>query len=190
MYQIVYDGEMIGCYKKIFTYLMKIRLIASLMEKLLIDHPGFVLDRVFCHLKHSMHFFINNLLYYLQVDVIDAQFSELEESLLSGTNFQSFLRNQRKFLANAMKMSMLNNPALLQSINKVLHCCVRFIAVCRLVEQLDTKRSLFVPSEEYDDIRACFFAEVKALLMILQNVDNGGFLFRLDFNGYFSAQEA
>lgn len=162
------------------------------MEKLLIDHPGFILDRVFCHLKHSMHFFINNLLYYLQVDVIDAQFSELEESLLGGTNFQTFLRNQRKFLTNTMRMSMMNNTALLQSINRVLHCCVRFIAVCRLVEHLDDvttqQRNLFVPSEEYDDIRNTFFSEVKSLLMILRNVDNGGFLFRLDFNGYFSAQ--
>ena len=66
-------------------------------------------DRSFCQVRHSMHFFISNLLYHLQVDVIDSEFCVLQEEVATAQDFQTLLRAHRNFIATVMRLSSVDN---------------------------------------------------------------------------------
>lgn len=57
----------------------------------------------------------------------------------------------------------------------------------------DTKRSIpvIIPPEEIEAVKKEFFTQISYLFQIMRKVENRGFIFRLDFNGYLSnmAQE-
>lgn len=48
------------------------------------------------------------------------------------------------------------------------------------------KLPLVIPVEELDAVRKEFFKEVSFLFQLMGKLDNKGFMFRLDFNGYLS----
>lgn len=48
------------------------------------------------------------------------------------------------------------------------------------------KLPIIIPTEELDAVRKEFFTQVSFLFHLMSKVDNKGFMFRLDFNGYLS----
>jgi hypothetical protein len=46
---------------------LQVRVVAHALERLWMARSSLASDRAFCQLRHSMHFFVSNLLYYLQV---------------------------------------------------------------------------------------------------------------------------
>jgi hypothetical protein len=193
LFQIVFDAEAVAGYERLFSSIVRVRMIALLLEKLWIARSGRLgVDRVCCHLRHAMHFFCSNLLYYLQVDVVDSEFCALQEEVNTATDFRTVLQAHRGFLATVLRLSLVDNLSLQEAVEKVLHICLRFVAVCRLQQQADEDLTaeIFVPSEEMVAIRRDFFAQVTVLFTIMRNVDSRGFMFRLDFNGFLSTMAA
>jgi hypothetical protein len=66
-----------------------------------------------------MHFFISNLLYFLQEDVVDAEFSGLISAIDSVTDFQSVLKAHRAFVVNIMRLSMIDNIVVQEAFERV-----------------------------------------------------------------------
>lgn len=183
-------------------------------------------DRGFCHLRHSIHFFLNNLQYYYQVDVIDSEFNTLLQEVIHVDDVQVVLRCHRNYLTNLVRMSFLDNMTVQDSLDRIFQICLRFVSVFRILEQqwnaessedepasrADEVESLFssmtssmvsqqqqrpsawirvppfVPVEEFEAIRKDFFSQVNYLFQIMSRIDSKGFIFRLDFNGYFSQE--
>ena len=148
-------------------------------------------ERAFCFIRHSMHFFLSNLVYYLQADVIDYEFSLLMKAISLSTDFQSVLRASRNFLASIVNLSMVDNTAIQEGIERILQVCLRFVCVCKIVqENFQPERYisdiLVVPPEELQAIQKDFYTHVLYIFQIMQKVENRGFMFRLDFNGYLS----
>ena len=108
-----------------------------------------------------------------------------------------------------------------EGVERVLQACLRFIAVCRLLQQQEgvdqdggdldeygygdqgsysassqSPRSqlrerarrlpVIVPPEELEAVRKEYFSQVAYLLQVMRKVENRGFIFRLDFNGFMS----
>jgi Gamma tubulin complex component C-terminal len=69
LFTIVFDADAMGAYERLFTTLMKVRLVEHALERLWMVKSRLSQDRAFCQVRHSMHFFISNLLYHLQVRV-------------------------------------------------------------------------------------------------------------------------
>jgi len=94
MFRVIFDAEAVTCYERIFSAIMKVRdsfflknlsspakesvltfillscqvrVVAHALERLWIARSRLAADRTFCQSRHSMHFFVSNLLYYLQV---------------------------------------------------------------------------------------------------------------------------
>lgn len=195
IFRILFDSDAISCYERIFSLLIKVRLVDHALERLWMGSSRLEEDRTFCQVRHSMHFFISNLLYYLQVDVIDSEFMELQSQLSRCDNFQGVLRHHRSFIASIVRLSMVDNSTVQEAIDRVLHVSLRFIAVCRILhlqeEKVDNKIRVpgfvIIPPEEISSIRKDFFTQITFLFTILRQVETRGFLFRIDFNGYFSS---
>lgn len=99
-------------------------------------------DRLFCNIRHTMHFFISNLLYYLQVDVVDSEYAALQQELLNVKEFQAVLQAHRHFLANILRLTMLDNIGIQECYDRLLHLCLRFVAACRLQSLVEHQQDL------------------------------------------------
>lgn len=214
VFHIIFDAEALSAYQRLFSLIMKIRLIAHSLEKLWKTRSRLASDRGFCQLRHSMHFFISNLLYYLQVDVVDSEYAQLSQEVDSALEFQQVLRAHRNFLAAVLKASLVDNMTVQDAIDRVIQACLRFVAVCRLMQQQEgidadgglaeddyamfrravspskvsasTLLPVVVPAEEVESVRKDFFSQIVYLFTIMSKVENRGFMFRLDFNEYLS----
>jgi hypothetical protein len=263
IFHVIFDSEALAAYQRLFSLLMRIRLVAHSLERLWKTRSRLSSDRVFCQLRHSMHFFISNFLYYLQVDVVDSEYAALVRDVAAANDFQQVLRIHRNFLATVLRVSLVDNVTVQDSIERVLQSCLRFIAVCRLLHQQEFNENnkgsgnnssgndyygdedlqrfrqdtspvkvawhntnssplfhptsggsgtietftesatastpnksteipaasyvpVVVPPEEVESIRKEFFLQMNFLFQIMRKVENRGFMFRLDYNEYFS----
>ena len=196
IFRIIFDNEALGKYERVFSTLVKVRLLVHELERLWMARSRLASDRLFCHLRHSMHFFISNLLYYLQVDVVDSEFCSLQEQMTKASNFQDVLLAHRNFLSSVLRLSLVDNITVQEGIERVFHVCLRFVAVCRILHQQediivgksknDKIAPIVIPSEEIEAIRKDFFSQISYLFAIMRKVENRGFMFRLDFNSYLS----
>ena len=120
-----------------------------MLEKLWIARTKLITDRLFCNIRHAMHFFISNLLYYLQVDVVDSEYTQLLQSLQQAKDFQSVLKHHKHFIANILRLSMIDNIGIQESMDRILQVCLRFVAACRLQSMSEFQQDLaqdFPPS--------------------------------------------
>ena len=170
------------------SFYYQIRLVAHALERVWMKSSGLSNDRIFCYIRHSMHFFVSNLMYYMQVDVIDSEFSVLMKEVEAATDFQVVLRAHRNFLASLVRLAMVDNIAIQEAIERILQVCLRFVAVCRIRTQSgDLAPTIYeIPPEEMEAIQKDFYSHVLYFFQIMQKVENRGFVFRLDFNGYLS----
>lgn len=61
-------------------------------------------------LLHNLMFLVNNLQYYLQVDVLEAQFSILKNSVKNANEFEDIIRLHSLFLSNLLSQSFIMSP--------------------------------------------------------------------------------
>jgi hypothetical protein len=89
-----------------------------------------------------MHFFITNLLYYLQVDVIDSEYNILLIEIYNTINdFQYILKIQKQFLSNVIRLSYINNISIQENFDRILQICLRFIAICRILHNIENNNN-------------------------------------------------
>jgi hypothetical protein len=69
------------------------------------------------------------------VDVVDAEYAALQREMEAASDFQYVLRAHKHFLANVLRLSLLDNASVQEGLERILHICLRFIAVCRLMHQ-------------------------------------------------------
>ncbi len=152
IFNIIFDAEAVAAYRRLFSLLMKIRLVAHSLERLWKTRSRLAQDRKYCLIRHSMHFFISNLLYYLQVDVVDSEYARLTKEIDGARDFQEVLRAHRNFLSTLLRASLVDNVTVQDSIERVLQACLRFVAVCRLLHQQENAEDSSAGAKDpYDD---------------------------------------
>ena len=207
------------------------------LERLWIIKSYLTSDRKFCYLRQSMHFFINNLLYYIQVDVIDCEYNELMNVLLNDNiiDFQIIMKTHKLYINNIIKLTFIDNIIISEIIDSIIQQCLRFLTVIKLLHNIEnpinnnhnnnenenentnnkskyqtniqlnnqtnnqfsnsmnesklqsnSKTVVVIPPEEMEDINITFYSLIKDLIQIMNRNENRGFIFRLDFNGYFT----
>lgn len=198
---------------------------------------------------------------------MDSEYCALHRAILEASEFQAVLRAHKNFLATVLRLSLVDNVAIQEGMERVLQVSLRFVSVCRLRHQAEfliapvfspaptpakTKKDssghiggdggigaststmnrsvrtprnsdipsspfgssnsssysssaaavgggggggagwvennapIFVPPEEFEFIRKDFVAHVASLFQLMRKVESRGFIFRLDFNNYFS----
>lgn len=180
-------------------------MISRALEKLWMAKTKVTLsneDRIFCHLRQTMHYFISNVLYYLQVDVVDSEYIRLIDELSQANDFQMVLRLHRSYLANVLRLMCLDHMNIQETFERLFHLCIRFICLHHLQQHQEQRQQeetfhdeyesknvsppIVIPTEEMEDIYKEFIQQIAMLLQLMKKLDTRGFLFRLDFNNYFS----
>lgn len=72
-----------------------------------------------------------------KVDVVDSEYSTLQRDIAAAADFQTVLRAHKAFTANMLRLSLIDNLSVQEGIDRILHICLRFIALCRLLHRAE-----------------------------------------------------
>lgn len=107
---LFFSPRVLELYSEMFSFLLQIRHIQNELHLVWRIHRGRKVsgNSILSQLRNKMLFFINNLQYYLHVDVLESQFCGLINSV-QNSNFEHTQRAHTIFQANIMSLSFLLN---------------------------------------------------------------------------------
>ncbi|GLV43445.1 Grip75 [Carabus blaptoides fortunei] len=106
---IIFHPGAMALYNKLFNFLMRVKKTQIDLQKLWKLHmegKHNVYNGVSV-LRNTLMFLINNLQYYLQVDVIEAQFAVLIKSVSNAQSVENIIKLHSEFLGNLMSRTFL-----------------------------------------------------------------------------------
>ncbi|XP_059201908.1 gamma-tubulin complex component 4 [Centropristis striata] len=192
---ILFTPAILEKYNVVFRYLLSVRRVQSQLQhcwalQMQRKHlKSSQTDAVKWRLRNHMAFLIDNLQYYLQVDVLESQFSQLLQQINSTRDFESIRLAHDHFLSNLLAQSFILLKPVFHCLNEILELCQTF---CSLVNQ--SVASLDERGTAQLDILVKGFRRQSFLLFkILSSVRNhqinsdlAQLLLRLDYNKYYT----
>ncbi|TSK20031.1 Gamma-tubulin complex component 4 [Bagarius yarrelli] len=192
---ILFTPAVLEKYNVVFRYLLSVRRVQSelqhcwalqMQRKHLKSNKT---DAVKWRLRNHMAFLVDNLQYYLQVDVLESQFSQLLQQINSTRDFESIRLAHDHFLSNLLAQSFILLKPVFHCLNEILDLCHNF---CLLVSQnlgpLDERGAA-----QLDIMVKGFSRQSFLLFKILSSVRNhqinsdlAQLLLRLDYNKYYT----
>ena len=139
-----------------------------------------------------MQFLLDNLMFYLHVDVIDVQYARLKERLETSTEFEQVQRAHREYLQTMARQAFLRSPVITRAFEHVFRVCLHF---CELVQNAERSQHRF------DHIQQAFEQESCFLFTILSKKTGGTasasgsphlaqLVTRINFNYYYQSHAA
>eukprot|EP00347_Sterkiella_histriomuscorum_P015647 403356230 len=194
---LMFSPDVIEKYNTLFRFLLPIKRI-----QLDLQHVWAVKVRLmkqFSHipafrktmlLRQHMSFLVDNLFSYLQVDVLESQWTKLEKGINITQDFEEVRLLHDKYLLSITEQCFLNNNQVLKVIQDVIHMCM---LMCKLLKQLDVYNHEAV-EDEFDKIKSNFENQSNKMFKLLSNFKNyhqsspylAQLLLRLDYNNYMS----
>ncbi|XP_041444202.1 gamma-tubulin complex component 4 isoform X2 [Xenopus laevis] len=192
---ILFTPAVLEKYNVVFKYLLSVRRVQSelqhcwalqMQRKHLESNKT---DAIKWRLRNHMAFLVDNLQYYLQVDVLESQFSQLLQQINSTRDFESIRLAHDHFLSNLLAQSFILLKPVFHCLNEILELCHSF---CSLVSQnlgpLDERGA-----GQLDILVKGFSCQSSLLFRILSSVRNhqinpdlAQLLLRLDYNKYYT----
>mmetsp|Transcript_26903 Transcript_26903/g.19355 ORF Transcript_26903/g.19355 Transcript_26903/m.19355 type:complete len:92 (+) Transcript_26903:298-573(+) len=87
-------------------------------------------------LRQHMSFLIDNLYSYLQVDVLESQWTKFQDKLAKSRDFEEVRLMHDQYLVSILQQCFLSMPDILQSIQNVLLMCKM---LCELFKAMDNQ---------------------------------------------------
>uniref|UniRef100_A0A8D0KKU6 Gamma-tubulin complex component n=1 Tax=Salvator merianae TaxID=96440 RepID=A0A8D0KKU6_SALMN len=192
---ILFTPAVLEKYNVVFKYLLSVRRVQAELQhcwalqmrcKRLESNKT---DAIKWRLRHHMTFLVDNLQYYLQVDVLESQFSQLLQQINSTRDFESIRLAHDHFLSNLLAQSFILLKPAFHCLNEILDLCHSF---CSLVSQnrgpLDERGTA-----QLSILAKGFSCQSSLLFKILSSVHNhqinsdlAQLLLRLDYNKYYT----
>merc|ERR1711924_141116 len=134
---------------------------------------------------------INNLQYYLQVDVLETQFSSLMNKISDSEDYETVRAAHYEYLNSLYGQCFLGMKPITRSLDDIFNLCLQF---CNCISNSDAGE---VDLEEIDSMVKQFRRFATFLLAVLQGVKRklqssayltnlAQLLLRIDYNSYFS----
>ncbi|MGH0176279.1 UNVERIFIED_CONTAM: hypothetical protein FKN15_010576 [Acipenser sinensis] len=192
---ILFTPAVLEKYNVMFRYLLSVRRVQSELQhcwalQMQRKHlKSNLSDAIKWRLRNHMAFLVDNLQYYLQVDVLESQFSQLLQQINSTRDFESIRLAHDHFLSNLLAQSFILLKPVFHCLNEILELCHSF---CSLVSQnlgpLDERGTA-----QLDILVKGFSRQSSLLFKILSGVRNhqinsdlAQLLLRLDYNKYYT----
>ncbi|CAH0551488.1 unnamed protein product [Brassicogethes aeneus] len=213
---IVFHPKVMELYNKLFCYLLRMKKTQIDLHKLWQLHAlkkGSSVDRRVWTLRQKLMFLVNNLQYYLQVDVIEAQFSVLLKAVKNASEFEDIIKLHHDFVSNLLAKTFLLTPDDSQTYDskhklyqipaiqynepsKVYNVIIHLLELCDEFCLVATTWELILTEPEVIDLnkfqKECDIV-VESLLLILQSLHEKAsgqhllqLILQLDYNKYFS----
>lgn len=95
-------------------------------------------------LRNNLVFIVDNLQYYLQVDVLESQYAVMEANMKSTRNFEDIQKAHSIFLANVMSQTFLlsNGTGKKNSVSSIIESLVKF-TIMQSITDLYSDPSLY-----------------------------------------------
>ncbi|GBG28794.1 Gamma-tubulin complex component 4 [Hondaea fermentalgiana] len=144
-------------------------------------------------LRSSMAYWVNNLQYHLQVDVVDAAHKTLLDEIRNASDFKFVEQAHDKFVETFITGAFLHNKTVRETIDHVLRRCLRFCSLVERFARLDAASAdgASADAQKYEDLDKAFndlakayARDAKFLYQMLLSL-NSNMLLRIDFNGFF-----
>lgn len=131
---LVFTTKVMACYQMIFRHLFLTKYVENLLGRVWISHkivrnysfPTSLWYNNAFALRHRMLHFIQNLLYYITVEVLEPSWQVFVEKIRKVDNVDQVISTHMELLNICMKESMLTDPALLQTATKLIKLCEAF----------------------------------------------------------------
>ncbi|KAK5622990.1 Gamma-tubulin complex component 4 [Crenichthys baileyi] len=193
---ILFTPAVLEKYNVVFRYLLSVRRVQSQLQhcwalQMQRKHlKSSQSDAVKWRLRNHMAFLIDNLQYYLQVDVLESQFSQLLQQINSTRDFESIRLAHDHFLSNLLAQSFILLKPVFHCLNEILELCQSF---CSLVGQSVASLDDRGTAQQLDLLVKGFRRQSSLLFKILSSVRNhqinsdlAQLLLRLDYNKYYT----
>lgn len=211
---IVFHPKVMALYNKLFCFLLRVKKTQIDLLKLWVDHVSRKqqFDQRVWTLRQNLMFMVNNLQYYLQVDVIEAQFSMLLKTVNNANEFEDIIKVHHDFIGNLLAKTFVitsdenihNNKHQLYQIpslqfetpNKVYNIIIKLLELCDefcLVTSTWDAELTEPHIEELEAFQKRSDSIIETFLFILYKLHEKvsgqhllQLLLQLDFNRYFS----
>lgn len=192
---ILFTPAVLEKYNVVFKYLLSVRRVQAelqhcwalqMQRKHLKSNQT---DAIKWRLRNHMAFLVDNLQYYLQVDVLESQFSQLLHQIHSTRDFESIRLAHDHFLSNLLAQSFILLKPVFHCLNEILDLCHSF---CLLVSQnlgpLDERGAaqLSVLVKGFSRQSSLLFKILSSVRNHQINSDLAQLLLRLDYNKYYT----
>jgi len=134
--------------------------------------------------RYHMSFIIDNLQFYLQADVLETQFMELENKLKMTKDFGEIRFSHDTFLTKIQSQSFMNHPKVSACFNDIMTNCLVF---CSLVNN----NNQVIPQDKVQNVIKEFQTQTQVLYKTLKSLEKRQMgthleqlLTRLNFNNF------
>ncbi|XP_078456419.1 gamma-tubulin complex component 4 isoform X1 [Lampetra planeri] len=192
---ILLTPSVLDKYNVMFRYLLEVRRVQAELQRcwaVQMERKSSRMDKsdaVKWRLRNHMAFLVDNLQYYLQVDVLESQFSQLQQQVSSKRDFESIRLAHDAFLANLLATSFILLKPVFHCLHEILGLCHSFSALVTQASPVSDDRV----STQLDSLVKGFSRQSSLLFKILSSVRSqqsnpnlAQLLLRLDYNKYYT----
>lgn len=199
---ILFHPAVLEKYNNLFRFLLKVKRTQLDLQQVWAAYMGTKhlstaqlsnMTKIWLARMH-MAFLIDNLQYYLQVDVHETQYSQLVEKINSTRNFESIRLAHDHFITTMMAQSFLLMKPVSHCLDEILNLCQSFSSLLLQTGSVGlTHREL----TQIDNITKTYERQAILLFQILSSVRShqasphlAQLLLRIDFNKHFSSSSS
>ncbi|KAH8328087.1 hypothetical protein KR067_003903, partial [Drosophila pandora] len=210
---LLFSPKAMERYNAIFRYLLIIRNLQFEMQRAwakqtwLAKHLPADVHIKAMNLRNHLMFFLNNMQYYIQVDVLESQFGILMNVIQRKADFEEIQKAHTVFLANvlaqcflmtdSMKEGRMNiTGSMNQSQNPIYGTILKLFSICETFTNLSRTSETENFLEEVDSLEEQFGVQIASLVQLLVDAKTAStlnplsqLLLRLDFNHWFSRNQ-
>ncbi|XP_077173905.1 gamma-tubulin complex component 4 isoform X2 [Paroedura picta] len=192
---ILFTPAVLEKYNVVFKYLLSVRRVQAELQHcwaLQMQCKGLEssrTDAIKWRMRHHMTFLVDNLQYYLQVDVLESQFAQLLQQINSTRDFESIRLAHDHFLSNLLAQSFILLKPAFHCLNEILDLCHSF---CSLIGHnlgpLDERGAtqLSILAKGFSSQSSLLFKILSSVHNHQINSDLAQLLLRLDYNKYYT----
>ncbi|XP_043068514.2 gamma-tubulin complex component 4 homolog isoform X1 [Drosophila bipectinata] len=209
---LLFSPKAIERYNTIFRYLLIIRNLQFEMQRAwakqtcLARHEPADVHIKAMNLRNHLMFFLNNMQYYIQVDVLESQYGILMNVIEGKADFEEIQRAHTVFLANVLSQCFLISDSkeghmnmtgtISQSQNPIYGTILKLFSICETFTTLSRTSLKEVFLEDIDSLEEQFGVQIASLIQLLVDAKTAStlnplsqLLLRLDFNHWFSQKQ-
>ncbi|TGZ32772.1 gamma-tubulin complex component 4 isoform X1 [Temnothorax longispinosus] len=194
---LLFNPAVLNDYNTLFRFLLRVKKTQIDLWNLWSEHMHHKnIDIGVIQLRNNLIFIVDNLQYYLQVDVLESQYTVMEASMKNTRNFEDIQKAHSVFLANVMSQTFLlgNGTGKKNPVNKLIHLLLRlcddFILQASMWEVgnllLTEKEELKTLCETLDSVMDWLTKTLNRVRAQPSGEHLARLLLRLDFNRWFS----
>ncbi|XP_071845867.1 gamma-tubulin complex component 4-like isoform X1 [Apostichopus japonicus] len=194
---IIFTPSVAERYNKLFKFLLAVKRVQLELQQCWIhhmdrkNHVPSIEETTIWQLRSHMAFLIDSIQYYLQVDVLDTQFSLLLSKIQSTRDFEAVRVAHDQFLTSLLVQCFLLTKPVHHCLMELLDLCHSFAILLLQTKSFEARQRAQVDSQAqgFNHLSSLLFKILSGAKGTQSNPHLSQLLLRLDFNKFYSLAE-